>query len=124
MIPQLQSILRDSRASGVLLIAALLLFWQLSAMYLVTSPTWPPVTRIFEAWSENILELPTHLVATFWRQMLGYGLAVLLGVTLGMAMGYFRVLYNLFEPLVEVMRPIPGPAYLPILVLFVGIGHE
>ena len=33
-------------------------------------------------------------------------------------------LYNLFEPLVEVLRPIPGPAYLPILVLFVGIGHE
>ena len=29
-----------------------------------------------------------------------------------------------FGPLVEVLRPIPGPAYLPILVLFVGIGHE
>jgi len=39
-------------------------------------------------------------------------------------MGYYRLLYNLFEPLVEVLRPIPGPAYLPILVLFVGIGHE
>ncbi len=37
---------------------------------------------------------------------------------------YYRALYNLFEPLVEVLRPIPGPAYLPILVLFVGIGHE
>jgi ABC-type nitrate/sulfonate/bicarbonate transport system permease component len=123
---QLRSILRDSRTSGVLLIALLLIVWQLSAMYLVTSPTWPTVTRIFEAWSENIVDgtLPKHLVATFWRQMLGYGLAVVLGVTLGMAMGYFRVLYNLFEPLVEVLRPIPGPAYLPILVLFVGIGHE
>ena len=39
-------------------------------------------------------------------------------------MGYYRALYNLFEPLVEVLRPIPGPAYLPVLVLFVGIGHE
>ena len=45
-------------------------------------------------------------------------------VGLGLAMGYFRPLYNLFEPLVEVLRPIPGPAYLPVLVLFVGIGHE
>jgi NitT/TauT family transport system permease protein len=50
--------------------------------------------------------------------MLGYGLAVVIGITLGLAMGYYRLLYNLFEPLVEVLRPIPGPAYLPILVLF------
>ena len=56
--------------------------------------------------------------------MLGYGLAVVLGIGLGVAMGYYRALYNLFEPLVEALRPIPGPAYLPVLVLFVGIGHE
>jgi ABC-type nitrate/sulfonate/bicarbonate transport system permease component len=126
MSAKLQTALRDSRLSGVALIALLLMLWQLSAMYLVTSPTWPTVTRIFEAWFENIADgtLAFHLLATFWRQMLGYGLAVLLGITLGLAMGYFRPLYNLFEPLVEALRPIPGPAYLPILVLFVGIGSE
>jgi ABC-type nitrate/sulfonate/bicarbonate transport system permease component len=115
-----------SRASGVLLIAALLLFWEFSALYLVRTPTWPPVTLIFQAWIANVLDgtLPLHLVATLWRQMLGYGLAIVLGVSMGLAMGYYRPLYNLFEPLVETIRPIPGPAYLPILVLFVGIGHE
>jgi len=126
MRDRLRSILLDSRVAGVILIALLLACWQLSAMYLVKSPTWPTVTRIFEAWIENFADgtLPRHMVATFWRQMLGYGLAVVIGVTLGLAMGYYRVLYNLFEPLVEVLRPIPGPAYLPVLVLFVGIGHE
>jgi ABC-type nitrate/sulfonate/bicarbonate transport system permease component len=126
MNAKLQTILRDTRASGVMLIALLLVLWQLSAMFLVRSPTWPTVTRIFEAWFENIADgtLVWHLLATFWRQMLGYGLAVVIGIALGLAMGYFRVLYNLFEPLVEVLRPIPGPAYLPVLVLFVGIGHE
>ena len=116
----------DSRAPGVILLALLLLIWQLSATYWFTSPTWPTVTRIFEAWFENIADgtIPGHLIATLWRQMLGYGLAVVIGITLGLAMGYYRLLYNLFEPLVEVLRPIPGPAYLPILVLFVGIGHE
>ena len=123
---RIEAILRDTRVSGVILIALLLLVWQLSAMYVVISPTWPTVTRIFEAWSENMVDgtLLKHIVATFWRQMLGYGLATVLGIGLGLAMGYFRPLYNLFEPLVEVLRPIPGPAYLPILVLFVGIGHE
>ena len=117
---------RNSRAPGVVLLALLLVTWQLSATYWFKSPTWPTVTRIFEAWFENIADgtIPGHLIATLWRQMLGYGLAVVIGIMLGLVMGYYRLLYNLFEPLVEVLRPIPGPAYLPILVLFVGIGHE
>ena len=120
------AILRDTRLSGVLLIGVLLLLWQLSAMYVVTSVTWPPVTRIFEAWVENVADgtIPRHMLATFWRQMLGYGLEIMIGVTLGLVMGYYRFYYNLLEPLMKVLRPIPGPAYLPVLVLFVGIGHE
>jgi len=123
---RLHTLLRESRIAGVALIVLLLVLWQLSAMYLVHSPTWPSVTQIVEAWVENLADgtLATHIVATFWRQMLGYGLAVVLGVTLGLAMGYYRPLYNLFEPLVEILRPIPGPTYLPVLVLFVGIGNE
>jgi ABC-type nitrate/sulfonate/bicarbonate transport system permease component len=122
----MKAALRDSRVSGVLLIALLLALWQLSAMYVVSSPTWPPVTRIVEAWIENLADgtIPGHMLATFWRQMLGYGLATVLGIGLGLVMGYYRFFYNLLEPLVEILRPIPGPAYLPVLVLFVGIGHE
>jgi ABC-type nitrate/sulfonate/bicarbonate transport system permease component len=118
--------LGGSRTSGLVLILLLLAFWQFSALYLIQTVTWPPVTRVFEAWFENTVDgtLPKHLVATLWRQMLGYGLATVLGVVVGLAMGYYRVLYNLFEPLVEVLRPVPGPAYLPVLVLFVGIGDE
>jgi len=116
----------NSRLSGLVLIVLLLAAWQISALYILDTPTWPPVTKVFEAWFDNIADgtLIKHLLATLWRQMLGYGLASALGVILGLAMGYFRPLYNLFEPLVEVLRPIPGPAYLPVLVLFVGIGHE
>jgi ABC-type nitrate/sulfonate/bicarbonate transport system permease component len=118
--------LETSRGSGFILIVLLLALWQFSAVYVMDTPTWPPVTRIFAAWYENVADgtLIMHLLATLWRQMLGYSLAVTLGVTLGLAMGYYRILNNLFEPLVEVFRPIPGPAYLPVLVLFVGIGSE
>jgi len=115
-----------SRGSGVILILLLLCFWQFSALYIMDTPTWPPVTRIFAAWYENIIDgtLIVHLLATLWRQMLGYWLAVVLGISLGLAIGYYRFAYNLLEPLIEVFRPIPGPAYLPVLVLFVGIGNE
>lgn len=118
--------LETSRGSGVILIILLLGFWQFSALYIMDTPTWPPVSRIFVAWYENIADgtIIKHLLATLWRQMLGYGLAVVLGIGLGLAIGYYRIVYNLLEPLIEVFRPIPGPAYLPVLVLFVGIGHE
>jgi ABC-type nitrate/sulfonate/bicarbonate transport system permease component len=122
----LEGWLSGSRISGLILIVLLLGLWQYSALYVMDTPTWPPVTTILAAWIENTIDgtLIIHIFATLWRQMLGYGLAVTFGITIGLAMGYYRVLYNLFEPLVEVLRPIPGPAYLPILVLFVGIGHE
>src|SRR5262249_1718186 len=94
--------METSRGSGVILIVLLLAFWQFSALYIMKTPTWPPVTRIFEAWYENVADgtLIVHLLATLWRQMLGYWLAVLLGVVLGLAMGYYRVFYNLLEPLI------------------------
>ena len=118
--------LKTSRGSGVILIVLLLCLWQYSAVYVMDTPTWPPVTRIFQAWIENIADgsLITNLLATLWRQMLGYWLAVILGIGIGLAMGYYRIAYNLLEPIIEIFRPIPGPAYLPVLVLFVGIGHE
>ncbi len=118
--------LQTSRGSGVILIVLLLCLWQYTAVYVMDTPTWPPVTRIFQAWIENIAggSLITNLLATLWRQMLGYWLAVILGIGIGLAMGYYRIAYNLLEPIIEILRPIPGPAYLPVLVLFVGIGHE
>ncbi len=91
--------LENSRGSGVLLIVVLLGLWQFSALYVMNTPTWPPVTRIFAVWYENVADgtLIKHLFATLWRQMLGYSLAVLVGITLGLTMGYYRILNNLLE---------------------------
>lgn len=53
---------------------------------------------------------------------LAYFSSCLLAVTLGIAMGRSRFLYNLFEPLTEALRPLPKPALLPPMILFLGIG--
>src|SRR5262249_61828838 len=93
-----------SRGSGVILILLLLCFWQFSALYIMDTPTWPPVTRIFAAWYENIIDgtLIVHLVATLWRQMLGYWLAGVLGRSLGLAIGYYPFGLKLHWPPIEV----------------------
>lgn len=51
-----------------------------------------------------------------------YGIACALAVGLGLLMGRFRPVHDLFEPLVEALRPLPKPALLPPLILFLGIG--
>jgi ABC-type nitrate/sulfonate/bicarbonate transport system permease component len=52
----------------------------------------------------------------------GYGLACLLGIAIGVLMGYFRTIYCLLEPLAEILRTIPKPVLLPPLMLFLGLG--
>ena len=52
--------LQTSRGSGVILILLLLALWQYSALYVMDTPTWPPVTRIFEAWFADLLDGTSH----------------------------------------------------------------
>jgi ABC-type nitrate/sulfonate/bicarbonate transport system permease component len=51
-----------------------------------------------------------------------YFIACLAGISLGIAMGWFRPLYGLLEPLAEILRTIPKPVLLPPLMLFLGLG--
>jgi ABC-type nitrate/sulfonate/bicarbonate transport system permease component len=53
--------------------------------------------------------------------MIGYAAAVVVGLTLGVLMGRSRLFYRLVEPLIELARPVPVPAFIPLLILFVGI---
>jgi ABC-type nitrate/sulfonate/bicarbonate transport system permease component len=52
----------------------------------------------------------------------GYIIGCLAAIALGVLMGNYRRLYNLFEPLTELLRPIPKAALLPALILFLGVG--
>jgi ABC-type nitrate/sulfonate/bicarbonate transport system permease component len=42
----------------------------------------------------------------------------------GLCLGLWRWLHNAFEPLIELLRPMPSPATIPIAILFLGIGDE
>jgi ABC-type nitrate/sulfonate/bicarbonate transport system permease component len=117
----------NTRWLGVGLIVVLLLLWELAAATgRMPSLSFPRMSEILAAWWRLILsgELPRELADSLWRMFTGYFVGVLLGVLLGLLMGYFRFFYNLLEPITEVLRPIPSPAYLPIVILFLGIDDE
>ncbi len=68
-------------------------------------------------------ELVKHLGVSLLRVILGFSLATLAGVSLGMAMGWFRRWRGFFDPLVEILRPIPPMAWIPLAILWMGIGE-
>jgi ABC-type nitrate/sulfonate/bicarbonate transport system permease component len=115
-----------SRILGVSSIATILAIWEISARTGALDPVLlPRPSFIFSAFVDIVLSgrfvAPLgHTLALF---AVGYGIACVLGISLGIAMGTSATLYGVFEPLVEILRPIPKPALVPALFLFLGIGY-
>jgi len=68
------------------------------------------------------LTLLSHSRASLVRVFYGGSLAVIVGVPLGVLMGWSRVFDELFDPTVEMLRPIPPIAWIPIVTLVIGSG--
>jgi NitT/TauT family transport system permease protein len=66
--------------------------------------------------------LQAHLISSFGRYLLGFGLAVAVGVPLGLAMGWFRGLDAAVTPLLEAVRFVAPIAWVPFAALWFGTG--
>jgi ABC-type nitrate/sulfonate/bicarbonate transport system permease component len=116
-----------NRALGIVLIALLLGLWELSsARGWVSALSWPRMSAILVTLWNLLLsgELLKELAPSLWRMGAGYTIGVSLGILVGLLMGASRLVYYVLEPLTEVLRPIPSPAYVPIAILFLGIDDE
>ncbi|MBS0244711.1 MAG: hypothetical protein JSS20_21280, partial [Proteobacteria bacterium] len=67
-------------------------------------------------------ELQQHIVASLSRVVQGFLLAAVVGILVGTLVGRSRPLENLLERMFELLRPIPPLAFLPMMVLWFGIG--
>lgn len=85
----------------------------------------PPPHLVLETGARMLAsgELPRHILASLSRVVQGFLLAALAGVLVGTLVGRSRLLENLIEPTLEILRPIPPLAFLPMMVLWFGIGE-
>jgi NitT/TauT family transport system permease protein len=67
--------------------------------------------------------LPHHAVDTVIRLLTGFGMAAIVGVTIGVLMGRSRRAEDICLPLVSILAPIPGLAYTPLFLLWFGPGE-
>jgi ABC-type nitrate/sulfonate/bicarbonate transport system permease component len=65
-----------------------------------------------------------HTVSTLGRVALGFATGAVAALLLGLIAGYVRAVGDLVEPIVELLRPIPPLAVLPLFIVWVGIGES
>ncbi len=109
-------------------LAILFSLWEVIArLGLVSQFLLPPPSSIIITWidllspSMNYL-LEKHIFCSFYRLMYGFLLAAALGIPLGILMGISDPVYKLFSPALSLLYPIPSIAWVPVVILWLGLG--
>jgi NitT/TauT family transport system permease protein len=127
MMPPLKPI--PPRRRVVLGIAFFILFfvaWAIATLGGYVSKTFlaDPFTMLHEGW--NLLTLHgfiNDIGITVWRVVGGFIIAAVMAVPLGIAMGAYKPIEAFFEPFVSFARYLPASAFIPLLILWAGIGE-
>jgi NitT/TauT family transport system permease protein len=105
------------------LLAALIATWwgAVVATHSVIFPTpWAVITGTFQLLEDGTLW--RHIGASLLRVGAGFGLAVCVAVPMGLWMGWVAGAYRTFNPLFQILRPISPIAWIPIAILWFGVG--
>jgi NitT/TauT family transport system permease protein len=127
------------RASIVLQYAifpvAILLLWQIcSEVGFVRRNVFPPPSEVLSVWFDLVTGSTDeagrysgtwldHAWASTWRVFAGFAWGVALGILLGLLIGLTRVMERILDPTIQVLRNIPVTAWVPLSLVFFGIGN-
>ena len=105
------------------LLAVVIALWQfICSAFNVSEFIFPSPARIWEQFVEFKGEIAKHAWRTFWVTLAGFGLAIVFGVLLGFLIGSSRLMYAAIYPLMTGFNALPKAAFVPILVVWLGIG--
>lgn len=112
-------------------IAILGVLWMLSSKYGWVDPIfWPAPEAVWKQFTTITVDgyrnftLLEHIGWSLYRILFGFGLGCLIGIPLGFAMGLSRIMRGIFDPIVEFFRPIPPLAFIPLVIIWSGIGER
>jgi NitT/TauT family transport system permease protein len=105
------------------LLALLLAVWQsVCGLFDVSEFLFPSPARIAQQFWEHHTAILAHAWRTWWVTMAGFALSIVVGVLLGCLMGSSRLAYAAMYPLMTAFNALPKAAFVPILVVWFGIG--
>jgi len=109
--------------SGISIGLPLILWWGITTFGSIDSKFLPSPAAVVSAfqrlWATG--ELQQDTIASLWRVGVGFFFSALFAIPIGIMMGSFRSIRALLEPLFGLMRYMPAPAFIPLLILYQGI---
>jgi len=112
----------ESWSPWILLVLTLLIWEGLCRVFNVSEFVFPSPWRIAEQTVEYRDVIAGHAWRTYWVTMVGFGIAIVVGVLLGFVIGSSRLAYAAVYPLMTAFNALPKAAFVPILVVWFGIG--
>ncbi len=108
----------------------LTVWWTVAALQLISPLFLPPLQQVLAklltiAGPQGFMDatLWQHLAASLTRIVLALLAAVVIGIPVGIAMGLSPTVRGILDPVIELYRPVPPLAYLPLMVIWFGIGE-
>jgi NitT/TauT family transport system permease protein len=102
------------------------LVWEgLSRAGVINPMILPSPSRVLLRWLDYLKsgELPHDAASSLYRVVVGFLIGTGLALPLGLAMGASRTTYSVLNPVLQVLRPIPPIAYIPLAILWFGLGN-
>ncbi len=102
-----------------------LIIWSILTYGRLVDPLFlPSPGRVFQAGADLFTELgfTTDILNSVYRVMMGFVIAAIIGVPIGLIMGTFKVAEAFTEPVVGFIRYMPASAFIPLFILWLGIG--
>jgi NitT/TauT family transport system permease protein len=102
-------------------------FWELAAnAHIVSSRFLPAPPDVWRGFLEYMRSgnLWVDVWASTKRVLIGFAISAALAIPIGLLMGTFRAAEGFLEPFTDFVRYMPAPAFIPLLIIWIGIGEE
>jgi NitT/TauT family transport system permease protein len=113
------------RRGAITIIAVLALYQAVARSGHFAPALMPPLGAVARTLWDSLIDgtMIEHSAFTLYRVLCGFALAVFIGLPLGVLMGRFRAVENFVLPLASALMPIPSLAWIPVLILWFGLGN-
>jgi NitT/TauT family transport system permease protein len=106
-----------------ILLAVIIVAWELICrVFQVSDFIFPAPSAIAVSLHQYARPITDHALQTFWSTMAGFALGVSVGMTIGFIVGSSRLMYTALYPLMVGFNSVPKSAFVPVLVVWFGIG--
>ncbi len=125
-IRQRRKILREKIIYPLMVFISILLIWQFASWKLISSSLFPSPIEVLRGTVEIARSgvLFVNIFTSLYRVFVGFILAVIFGIPIGLLLGTYKKSRFAFEPLIQIIKPISPIAWIPLAIFWFGIGNK